>query len=111
MVHFSNFLVYNRFESSQACIHLSSSTFLAIQCQLSFQNANRLSIFTDLIQLACNVAATSLQQQAEQVTVEVDKASRNARRLYAAVSIDAPLSQVWQALTDYEGLGNFIPGT
>ena len=44
------------------------------------------------------------------MTVEVDKASRNARRLYAAVSIDAPLSQVWGALTDYEGLGNFIPG-
>ena len=44
------------------------------------------------------------------MTVEVDKASRNARRLYAAVNIDAPLSQVWQALTDYKGLGNFLPG-
>jgi len=57
-----------------------------------------------------SVAATTLQAEAEQVMVEVDKASRNARRLYAAVSIAAPLDQVWQSLTDYEGLGNFIPG-
>lgn len=62
----------------------------------------------DKLTFSCQ--ATTLEQQAEQVIVEVDKASRNARRLYAAVSIDAPLDHVWRSLTDYEGLGNFIPG-
>ena len=32
------------------------------------------------------------------------------RILYAGIDIDAPVAVVWQALTDYEGLGNFIPG-
>jgi len=42
--------------------------------------------------------------------VTVERAARNSRRLYAAVQIAAPIDVVWGALTDYEGLGNFIPG-
>lgn len=44
------------------------------------------------------------------VNVVVERAERNSRRLYAAVQIAAPVETVWGALTDYEGLGNFIPG-
>ncbi len=40
----------------------------------------------------------------------VERAARNSRRLYAAIQIAAPIDVVWGALTDYEGLGNFIPG-
>ena len=47
---------------------------------------------------------------AQSVDVTVERAARNSRRLYAAVQIAAPTDVVWGALTDYEGLGNFIPG-
>ena len=40
----------------------------------------------------------------------VESASNNARKLFAGVDIDAPVSVVWDALTDYDGLGTFIPG-
>ena len=40
----------------------------------------------------------------------VETPARNARRLYAGVDIAAPLETVWQALTDYDGLADFIPG-
>ena len=40
----------------------------------------------------------------------VERGARNSRRLYAAVQIAAPINVVWGALTDYEGLGSFIPG-
>ena len=47
---------------------------------------------------------------AQPVDVTVERAARNSRRLYAAVQIAAPVDVVWGALTDYQGLGNFIPG-
>lgn len=42
--------------------------------------------------------------------VEVEKGARNVRLLYAGIDVNAPVGAVWQALTDYDGLGNFIPG-
>ena len=47
---------------------------------------------------------------AASVSLEVEPAPNNARRLYAGVNIAAPVRVVWDALTDYDGLGNFIPG-
>lgn len=47
---------------------------------------------------------------AQSVQVTVERSARNSRRLYAAVQIAAPVEVVWGALTDYQGLGNFIPG-
>lgn len=44
------------------------------------------------------------------VQVTVERGARNSRRLYAAVEIAAPVEVVWGALTDYQGLGSFIPG-
>lgn len=40
----------------------------------------------------------------------IERGERNSRRLYGAVQIAAPVETVWGALTDYEGLSNFIPG-
>ena len=42
--------------------------------------------------------------------MEVEPAPNNARRLYAGVDVGAPVAVVWRALTDYDGLGSFIPG-
>jgi hypothetical protein len=39
----------------------------------------------------------------------IEKPSFSSRRLIAATSIMAPPERVWEALTDYDGLGNFIP--
>lgn len=40
----------------------------------------------------------------------MEKAGSNSRCLYAGIDIAAPVSAVWQALTDYDALDNFIPG-
>lgn len=44
------------------------------------------------------------------VDLVIERGERNSRRLYGAVQIAAPVETVWGALTDYEGLSNFIPG-
>ena len=44
------------------------------------------------------------------VTVEVECGPRNSRRLYAGIDIAAPWGDVWGALTNYDGLSDFIPG-
>ena len=43
------------------------------------------------------------------VSIQVDKTSWNSRRIYASISITAPVEMVWDALTDYDNLGTFIP--
>ncbi|KAI8467286.1 MAG: hypothetical protein J3K34DRAFT_430906 [Monoraphidium minutum] len=44
-----------------------------------------------------------------EVSVMIEKPSFSSRRLIAATSILAPPERVWEALTDYDGLGQFIP--
>lgn len=44
------------------------------------------------------------------VEVDVETAPGNARRLFARVDIAAPPFVVWGALTDYDRLGEFVPG-
>ncbi|CAL5228575.1 g11732 [Coccomyxa viridis] len=48
--------------------------------------------------------------RASEVALLVEPASNNARKLFAGVDIAAPVSVVWESLTDYDGLGTFIPG-
>lgn len=55
-------------------------------------------------------SATSLSSAGNQAKVQVEKTPGNSRRLVASVAIDTPPSVVWGALTDYQNLGNFIPG-
>jgi ribosome-associated toxin RatA of RatAB toxin-antitoxin module len=40
----------------------------------------------------------------------VEQGPSNSRRLYAGIDIAAPWDDVWSALTDYDGLADFIPG-
>ena len=44
------------------------------------------------------------------VAVTIESAPSNGRRLYASTDIAAPAFVVWAALTDYERLGEFVPG-
>ena len=61
--------------------------------------------------VALQAAHLQRQRSPDPVEVTVEKAGPNSRRVYAAIDIGAPVAAVWDALTDYEGLGNFIPGT
>lgn len=47
--------------------------------------------------------------QASVVSVDVTKTSWNSRKLDARVHIPAPVEVVWNILTDYDNLGDFIP--
>lgn len=49
-------------------------------------------------------------EQVAVVAVEVEQGPSNSRRLYAGIDIAAPWDDVWSALTDYDGLADFIPG-
>lgn len=41
--------------------------------------------------------------------IVVEKPSGNVRVLKAGVDISAPVATVWACLTDYDGLGDFVP--
>ncbi|CAJ1977919.1 unnamed protein product [Sphenostylis stenocarpa] len=44
------------------------------------------------------------------VCIEVMKLDKNSRRIESRISIEASLSSIWNILTDYERLADFIPG-
>lgn len=44
------------------------------------------------------------------VYIEVKKLEKNSRRIESRIPINAPLRTVWNVLTDYERLADFIPG-
>jgi hypothetical protein len=44
------------------------------------------------------------------VYIEVMKLEKNSRRIESRISIDASLHSIWNILTDYERLADFIPG-
>lgn len=81
---------------------------------LQGKNVNDLYIHTLFCQALLSrsmLAGSNGSGTAPPVQVTVERGARNSRRLYAAVEIAAPVEVVWGALTDYQGLGNFIPGT
>ncbi|XP_018832940.1 uncharacterized protein LOC109000500 [Juglans regia] len=44
------------------------------------------------------------------VCIEIEKLGKNTRRIRSRIAIDAPLHTIWNILTDYERLSDFIPG-
>ncbi|XP_058082879.1 uncharacterized protein LOC131230871 [Magnolia sinica] len=44
------------------------------------------------------------------VDIEIEKIGNNSRRIRSRIGIDASLETVWNLLTDYERLSDFIPG-
>ncbi|KAI3506524.1 hypothetical protein L2E82_19744 [Cichorium intybus] len=44
------------------------------------------------------------------IEVEIEKLSKNRRRIRSKVSVEASLETIWGILTDYDRLADFIPG-
>ncbi|XP_062084950.1 uncharacterized protein LOC133791068 isoform X2 [Humulus lupulus] len=44
------------------------------------------------------------------VCIDIQRLPNNSRRILSSVAINASLLAVWNVLTDYEGLADFIPG-
>lgn len=44
------------------------------------------------------------------VDLKIEKSGKNSRRITATIEVEAPLDAVWNVLTDYERLADFIPG-
>jgi hypothetical protein len=76
--------------------------------RFSFITCLRHSILAQKLTTKLPIAAFS--DVLDAVNVEVERAPRNSRRIYAGVDINAPIEKVWGALTDYEHLHHFIPG-
>lgn len=55
------------------------------------------------------IRCSHVRAQAGGVSIQVDNTSWNSRRIYASISITAPVEMVWNALTDYDNLDSFIP--
>ena len=56
-------------------------------------------------EILSNDAATALTD----VVVQVEKLSDRQRQITAKVQIPQPIEKIWQILTDYEALADFIP--
>lgn len=52
----------------------------------------------------------SVSETGDGVYIEIEKLGHNTRRIRSRISIDAPLDTIWNILTDYERLADFIPG-
>lgn len=51
-------------------------------------------------------AAVAVQTTAD---VEIENTSWTSRKVYARISVRAPVEVVWGCLSDYDNLGTFIP--
>eukprot|EP01018_Ginkgo_biloba_P008495 Gb_11320 [translate_table: standard] len=49
-------------------------------------------------------------ENVDNVILRIEKLGKNSRRISATIEVDAPLDAVWNVLTDYERLADFIPG-
>ena len=52
---------------------------------------------------------TDLEAQLDEVKIETEEVAKRQRRITSAISIEHPREAVWQVLTDYESLPEFIP--
>ncbi|KAK6151422.1 hypothetical protein DH2020_014057 [Rehmannia glutinosa] len=50
------------------------------------------------------------ESQDDNIEIEIEKTGKNSRRIRSKVAIQASLQAVWDILTDYERLADFIPG-
>lgn len=48
--------------------------------------------------------------QDDNIEIEIEKTGNNSRRIRSRVGVQASLQVVWDILTDYERLADFIPG-
>ena len=55
------------------------------------------------------ISANALPTDADTVNVSTEKHSNRRRRILASVTIPQSVEQVWQVITDYEHLADYIP--
>jgi hypothetical protein len=95
---------------AHALVHRSLTSTRSIRLCLIARPA-RLLLFS-----ISSASDPPLDQQDEQddrydFQIQVSKTDkRNNRLVHAQVRVHAPLEAVWDTLTDYEGLADFIPG-
>ncbi len=56
-----------------------------------------------------NSAELELAEQLDQVKIETEEVAKRQRRITSQIGIAHPRESVWQVLTDYESLPQFIP--
>lgn len=44
------------------------------------------------------------------IDLKIEKTGKNSRKITATIEVEAPLDAIWNVLTDYERLADFIPG-
>ncbi|XP_060217513.1 uncharacterized protein LOC132644876 [Lycium barbarum] len=72
----------------------------------------RLATFTPASNIGLNdtVDDTGEEGDDDGVEIEIEKMGKNRRRIRSKVAVNASLQNVWDVLTDYERLADFIPG-
>lgn len=50
------------------------------------------------------------ESQDDSIEIEIEKTGKNSRRIRSKIAVQASLQTVWDILTDYERLADFIPG-
>lgn len=99
--------VHNFFQLSLACIAWQPPFFSTLSLSI-LSTCNVCCVCVP----AADVVATAGWKPAKarkDVAVKLTATSFSSRKLQATVDINAPLPVVWEALTDYENLGTFIP--
>ncbi len=56
-----------------------------------------------------NAAINAVQNNGAYVEISTEKRPAKERRILATVTIPQPVEQVWQVITDYEHLADFVP--
>lgn len=87
-----NFHFHFRFHFKLRCLPSSDSNDIEIQTQTETEDS---------------IPYTSVD--VDGVKIEIEKLPNNSRRIVSSVAIAAPLDAVWNVLTDYERLSDFIP--
>lgn len=54
-------------------------------------------------------AQMDIEAEADSVQITTEKRPERQRRIFASVTIPQPVERVWQVITDYEHLADFIP--
>lgn len=60
-------------------------------------------------ELSTNSEDSELEAQLDDVKIEVEEVAKRQRRITSQIAIAQPRETVWQVLTDYESLPEFVP--
>lgn len=87
----------------------NASNPLTVQCASSVVRAMLGPMHSLRARSAFSLHAAVRVQQHKEIKVDVEETSWSSRKLYARVSISAPVEIVWASLTDYDHLADIVP--